>query len=81
MADIALIEQTSNRLLEGITQLITIARQKVAVSLNVETTVLYWSIGDYINTELKAKDTSSYGKQILATLSQDLTKKFGKGYS
>lgn len=81
MDDDSLIKQTTNRLLEGIAQLITSSKQKVAVSLNAEITMLYWSIGEFINNELRSEDTSGYGKQILATLSQDLTKKFGKGYS
>ncbi len=76
-----LITTTSNRLLNGISDLISVSKQKVAVSLNVEITLLYWSIGDFINKELKSKDVSTYGKQILATLSQELTKMFGRGYS
>ncbi len=68
-------------MLDGIAEIISVSKHKVAVSLNAEITLLYWSIGDFINKELKSKDVSTYGKQILATLSQELTKMFGKGYS
>jgi len=76
-----LVSIATDRLLDGVSNLITVARQKVAISLNAELTLLYWSIGDFINKELRSEEISTYGKQILATLSQELTKSFGKGYS
>ncbi|VAW11605.1 hypothetical protein MNBD_BACTEROID03-478 [hydrothermal vent metagenome] len=61
--------------------LVLVSKQKVAVSLNSEITLLYWSIGNFINKELRSEDVSSYGKQILSTVSRELTTMFGKGYS
>ncbi len=43
--------------------------------------MLYWSIGFFIQTELKQKGEVTYGKQILVTLSQQLTERLGKGFS
>jgi len=37
--------------------------------------------GKNITTEIQYETYSDYGQQILATLSQRLTEKFGKGYS
>jgi len=76
-----LVEEKSKLLFTGIDNLIENARKKVSVLLNRETTLLYWSVGHYINTELKAEDRLKYGAKILATLSQLLTQKYGKGYS
>jgi hypothetical protein len=42
---------------------------------------LYWSIGNYIITEMQYETYSQHGQQILATLSQRLTEMFGKGLS
>jgi len=39
------------------------------------------SIGNYIVTEIQYETYSQNGQQILATLSQRLTEKFGKGYT
>lgn len=72
---------TTNHLVEKIINLVYVTRSKVAIYLNAETTLLYWSIGNYINIELKQKNQITYGKQILVTLSQELTKKLGKGFS
>jgi hypothetical protein len=76
-----LILRTSNELFAGVEQLIFSARKKVAISLNKETTLLYFNIGYYINTNLKENNQLPYGAKILATLSQLLTNSFGKGYS
>ncbi|MCL2141345.1 MAG: PDDEXK nuclease domain-containing protein, partial [Methanimicrococcus sp.] len=42
---------------------------------------LYWSIGNYIIAELQYETYSKYGQQIVKTLSQELTNKYGKGYT
>ena len=75
------ISAHSKALFKGIEQLIASARDRVAIFVNAETTLLYWQIGDYINRELLKGDRGIYGTKILATLSQDLMKTFGKGYS
>ena len=71
----------SNKLFKSIAELIGNTQNRVAISLNAETTLLYWSIGNYINTDLKASGQITYGSKILATLSQQLTQSFGKGYT
>lgn len=73
--------ETSDYLIEKISILVENTRNKVAVYLNSETTLMYWLIGHYIDTELKQKDKIEYGKQILVTLSQELTQRLGKGFS
>ncbi len=71
----------SDSLFQGIVQLIAQTSHKVAVSLNAEISRLYWSIGNYITTQVRYETYSQYGGQILATLSKRLTEKFGKGYT
>lgn len=71
----------SNHLLPGIVQIIESARQKAAVFVNAETTLMYWSIGNFINLNLKINDRTQYGNKILATLSQQLTSKYEKGFT
>jgi predicted nuclease of restriction endonuclease-like (RecB) superfamily len=79
--EVALVAKHSDNLYSKINELIEAAKSKVAIALNTETTLLYWSIGDFINSELKEDVRLKYGAGILATLSQQLTKKHGKGYS
>ena len=68
-------------LFRGVAALINKAKSKVAIYLNSETTILYWSIGEFLLLELKQKNLLKYGNQILATMSQELTMHFGKGFT
>jgi hypothetical protein len=73
-----IIEDTSSQLLFGIEKLIEQTSRNVSVFLNTEISRLYWSIGNYIIDEVQYETYSQYGQQILATLSQRLTERFGK---
>lgn len=75
------IELHSRQLADGIQRIIESARNRVAVYVNSETTMLYWEIGRYINNELLIENRAIYGANILVTVSQELTRQFGKGYS
>ena len=79
--EIVNINENSNCLLLGIERLIEQTGRNVAIYLNTTISCLYWSIGNYIVTEIRHETYSEYGQQILATLSQRLSEKFGKGYS
>ncbi len=76
-----LITKFSDDLFVGILQIIEQAKHKSAVFLNTETTLLYWNTGCYINENLKENNRLEYGAKILATLSQQITAHYGKGYS
>lgn len=68
------IQLFSIELLSGITEIIEKSKTKAAVFLNSETTILYWSIGGFINENLKTQKRTAYGNKILATLSQQLSR-------
>ncbi len=67
--------------LVDIRQLIDNARHRVAMAVNAELTLLYWQIGRRIRTEVLQNQRAEYGKQIIATLAQQLTADYGKGWS
>ena len=79
--EIVSINENSNRLLLGIKRLIEHTSKNVALYLNTTVSRFYWSIDNYIITEMQYETYSEYGQQILATLSHRLSEKFGKGYS
>jgi len=68
-------------LIQDIRQLIDSAKQRAATSLNAELTRLYWQIGHRIQTEILQGQRADYGKQVIASLSQQLTQTYGKGWS
>ena len=75
------IQQHTDFIFKGIESIIEKARKKVAVFLNAETTLLYWQVGNYINQQLVSEGRTEYGAKIIATLSQQLTLQYGKGYT
>lgn len=76
------IEPTNDRqLFQEIRQLIDTAKQRAAVAVNAELTLLYWQVGQRIQTQILQGDRAEYGKQIINTLSEQLTQTYGKGWS
>lgn len=57
------------------------SKQQLAVSVNSTMSMLYWQIGKRINDEFLKSKRAEYGKQIIATLSDQLTSEYVKGWS
>ena len=51
------------------------------MTVNATLTMLYWKIGKRINVEIIKGERAEYGKQIVSTLSDQLTNEFGKGFT
>jgi hypothetical protein len=68
-------------LLTDIRQLIETARQQTARAVNSALVGMYWRIGRRIREDVLANDRAEYGKQILQTLSEELTREYGRGFS
>ncbi len=66
---------------DKVADLIEQARQRVAITINQEMVLLYWNIGKTIKEEIIKSDRAEYGKQIVHSLSGELTLRYGKGYS
>ena len=70
----------SDLLFQEIGQLIDAAKQRAAVAINAEITLLYWQVGKRIQTEILQGQRAEYGKQVMYHLSQHLTQAYGKGW-
>lgn len=69
-----------DELFEEVRQLIDVAKQRAAIAVNAELTLLYWHIGHRIQTEVLHGERAEYGKQVLQNLSQQLTQTYGRGW-
>ena len=67
-------------LLGDIQDLIETARTRVAIGVNVTLLLRNWSIGSRIRKEILGKERAPYGKKIVATLSQQLAREYGRGF-
>lgn len=68
-------------LLTDLRELIQSARRRIATVANSTYAMLCWHVGRRLLRENLQAGRAAYGKQILATLSQELTAEFGAGFS
>lgn len=84
MADIEKLNPTelvSAELLNDLRKIIDTARQHVAITANQELTMMYWHIGNRINSEVLGNERAEYGKQIVSTVATQLQEEYGtKGF-
>lgn len=65
----------------GISELLESARRTSARTTNAIITATYWEVGRRIvEYEQKGKERASYGETLLKRLSNDLVKRFGRGF-
>jgi len=71
----------TNQLFEDIRALINQAQQRVARVVNSELVILNWHVGERIRKEILGQERAEYGKQIVVTLSRQLTAEYGRGFT
>ena len=57
------------------------SKQQTAVAVNATITMLYWQVGNRINTEILKTQRAEYGKQIVSVLSSHLMEEYGSSFS
>ena len=67
---------TNNSLFEQIKNLIEQTKNNVAVAVNSSLTMMYRNIEKLINDEILQNKSAEYGKEIVATVSQQLQDNF-----
>ncbi len=71
-----------DEVLTDIVDVLKTARRAAARSINSVMTATYWLVGRRIvEEEFGGKDRADYGAALLERLADDLTKKFGRGFS
>jgi len=70
-----------NKLVSDIRALIEMARGQVAQAVNTGMVSLYWNIGKRIREDILKDKRAGYGERIVATLSQHLTREYGRGFT
>lgn len=72
---------TEATLLKDIALLIEESKAAVAQSVNTALTLLYWKVGERINADILQNKRAGYGKQIVVSLTRQLTEQYGTGFS
>lgn len=81
IVDTQIIGQISDHLYDGVTEIIDNSKKQVAVYVNAHSSITFWNVGKYIIEDLNYQTYSAYGQKILATLSQRLMARYGKGFT
>ena len=71
---------TGQKLFEEVRQLIDTAKQRTAIAVNAELTLLYWNVGKRIQEKVLEQRRGEYGKRVVLGLSQQLTQTYGRGW-
>lgn len=72
-----MMHRSENKIISDIRNLIEQSRHQVAAAVNAGMTLMYWHIGERINREILGGERAAYGKQVVATVSQQLTEEYG----
>ncbi len=67
-------------LFEHVSAIIENRKARAGAYANHEVTLMYWEVGQYIDSILLGGERAAYGKKILATLSQNLMAKYGVSF-
>ena len=71
-------QPATESLIQDLRQIINQARGHVAATANYALTTMYWHIGERVNREVLGNQRAEYGKQIVASVSQQLQGEYGK---
>ncbi|MDR1000917.1 MAG: PDDEXK nuclease domain-containing protein [Clostridiales bacterium] len=69
-----------NILFDEISTMIEQSKRAIYAQANHETVLLFWRIGQRVNNEVLQNKRADYGKQIVVSLSRQLTEKYGRSF-
>jgi len=67
-------------LFERVSEIIENRKRRAQIAANSEVTLMFWEVGQYVNSVILDEKRAAYGKQIVATLSLQLQEKYGKSF-
>lgn len=80
--EIEKMDVDGEHLFDRVVSILEQARGNVVRAVNSNMVLAYWLIGREIVEEIQGgEERAEYGKQVVAELSKQLTKKYGKGFS
>jgi len=75
------LEKTNGaELVNELTELIEASKKQVTAQINSTLTILFWQVGSSINKYILQNERADYGKQIVVTVSRQLTERYGRNY-
>ncbi|MDR1001081.1 MAG: DUF1016 N-terminal domain-containing protein [Clostridiales bacterium] len=76
---VAVIDESA--LFERVAMIIERRKNNAAAYANSEGTLMFWEIGQYVNSVILDSKRAEYGKKIFSTLATKLAARYGKSFS
>lgn len=70
-----------NQLFARVTEIIENRKYRAVTHANRETTMMFWEVGQYINTVILGEKRAAYGKKVLTNLATRLTANYGRNFA
>ena len=77
----AMTPQDDERLFSDVASLIDSAHRRVAVAVNSELVMLYWSVGKRVREDVLGGERAEYGQEVVGRLAARLAQRYGRGWS
>lgn len=74
------LKNIEQHLFNELSQLIEQSQQQAVAQVNSTLTLLFWHIGHRINSTILENKRADYGKNIVVTLSRQLSEKYGSNF-
>ena len=71
---------TNNDLLKDLMSIIDRGKRELSVRVNSQLILVYWQIGKRINEDILQDKRAEYGKQVIPSISAQLTERYGKSF-
>ncbi len=74
------LSKTDTILLNNLTSIIEQGKKQIASHVNSALTIVFWQVGNTIKEHTLNNKRAAYGKEVIATIASQLTRKFGKSF-
>jgi hypothetical protein len=72
--------EQENIVFSTVSQIIKKRKFNAVLAANSQIVLIFWEIGNYVNSVILGMERAQYRKRIVVTLSQQLTEKNGKSF-
>ncbi len=74
-------ENIESMLFADLAQIIEQGKSQLVKQVNSTITMVYWQVGNKINTHILGNERAAYGKEVVATISNQLLSKYGSQFA
>jgi len=73
--------ELKNILFQDLAQIIEQGKKQVVAKVNSTITLVYWQVGNRINTELLHNERAEYAKEVVSIVAEQLAMKYGNSFA